>query len=120
MRLLWSMAASAALFAANAFASPPTRIEDATLVGISGAWPVAAGVVLTLVRLELEHAGARTEVFAVQLRPGEAMPPVGATCTIDASYRRVDGRTADGRTVRGEVLFADHIACGGREYLSDG
>lgn len=100
--------------------SASTRIQDARLEATSGAWAVDAGVVLTLVRLDLSHAGARTEVYAVQLRRDEQIPPAGAICTVEAASRRVDGATADGRSVRGTVLFADRIECDGREYLSDG
>lgn len=113
--LHWLVSASALLAV-----SATTRIEDARLEATSGAWTVDAGVVLTLVRLDLAHAGARTEVYAVQLKRDEQIPSVGARCSIEATPRRVDGSTADGRSVRGTVLFADRIECDGREYLSDG
>jgi hypothetical protein len=115
----WMLLAGTVLFVANASASPVRRIEDATLVGVSGAWRISAGVVLTLVRLDLLNNGVRAEVYAVQLHPNEVLPAVGAICSIEASRRRVDGATADGRAVRGEVLFADHIRCDGQDYLSD-
>jgi len=116
----WALLFFAASFAANVSAAPSLRIEEARLVATSGAWSIDAGVVLTLVRLDLVDARGLTQVYAVQLRRDEQIPTPGQTCTVEATQRRVDGATADGARVRGLTLFADHIACDGREYLSDG
>jgi hypothetical protein len=115
--------AAIVLIAANASAQPPAvSLKDVTVLGSSGGWPFAWGVIATWVRFEVGNSRVRTDVYAAAMTPEQPIPRVGSVCSITARPEVLfPGHTADGRPIPNEpVLYATSVECGGKEYIGRG
>lgn len=80
------LVAALMLCAANAFAQPPAvRLGGASIVATAGSWTIDAGIIPTWVRLELDYAEERVDVYVIAMRAED--PSCRRACGAGARVR---------------------------------